>query len=97
MNAPDCYACQHRGEVPGDAHSCCHHPSVKMDSDPVGALVDVLSGKTDAAAIALNIRGDPHGIRRGWFVWPANFDPVWLKNCDGFLAKPAATKTGGAP
>ena len=91
MNAPDCYACQYRGE--DGEHSCCRHPSVKMDSNSFGALVDVLSGKTDAAAIALNIRGDPHGIRRGWFIWPANFDPVWLRNCDGFLAEDAAEKT----
>lgn len=25
-----------------------------------------------------------HGIRQGWADWPLNFDPVWLKACDGF-------------
>ena len=23
---PNCYKCIHRGDVPGDAHSQCHHP-----------------------------------------------------------------------
>ena len=32
----------------------------------------------------LNICADAHGIKNGWFMWPFNFDPVWLENCDGF-------------
>jgi hypothetical protein len=35
----------------------------------------------------LGIRGNPHGIRKGWFNWPWNFDPVWLDNCDGFTPR----------
>jgi hypothetical protein len=31
----------------------------------------------------------PHGICNGWFIWPINFDPVWLENCDGFESKEA--------
>lgn len=31
----------------------------------------------------LNIQGSLHGIRQGWFLWPMNFDPTWLENCDG--------------
>lgn len=33
------------------------------------------------------VTGDPHGIKMGWFHWPLNFDPVWLKSCDGFSDK----------
>lgn len=33
-----------------------------------------------------HVRGDPRGIRGGWFAWPWNFDPVWLEECDGFKA-----------
>jgi len=84
---PDCYKCKHRGTVPGNAHSCCRHPEVKMDSNPFGAMVDMLSGKTVEAAVKLNVKGDPHGIRMGWFLWPANFDPVWLRSCNGFEAE----------
>jgi len=84
---PNCYDCMYRGEVPGDAHSRCNHPSVSQDSNPFGAIADMLAGKNIAARNALNIRGNKHGIRSGWFMWPANFDPCWLENCDGFKAK----------
>ncbi len=40
--------------------------------------------------------GNATGIRRGWFMWPLNFDLVWLESCDGFSTseedKRAATK-----
>ena len=38
--------------------------------------------------------GDELGIRKGWFDWPHNFDPVWLEECNGFDAKHAKI---GAP
>ena len=87
MKKPNCSLCRYRGDIPGDAHSCCHHPLVKQDDNPFGALVDMLAGKNDAASAALHIQGDPCGIRNGWFLWPANFDPIWLVNCDGFTPK----------
>lgn len=31
--------------------------------------------------------GDEHGISKGWFLFPFNFDPIWLRYCDGFQAK----------
>lgn len=40
------------------------------------------------AMAELHIRAAELGVRKGWFVWPVNFDPVWLENCDGFEAKP---------
>ena len=88
---PNCYECRYRGDVPGDAHSCCHHPLVKQDDNPFGALVDMLAGKNTAAAKQLNITANPTGIRRLWFLWPANFDPVWLETCNGFVAKEPVT------
>ena len=33
------------------------------------------------------VRGAIHGVRNGWFMWPFNFDSVWLESCDGFKAK----------
>ena len=84
---PNCYDCKYRGEIPGDAHSCCKHPKVKQDDNVFGALVDMLSGKNNEAAKALGIKGHPQGIRGGWFMWPATFDPRWLQECSGFEAK----------
>jgi hypothetical protein len=51
------------------------------------AVANVMMGKYTAAVIGLGIKGNAHGIRRGWFMWPANFDPVWLDSCNGFTPK----------
>ena len=100
---PNCYQCIYRGEVPGSAHSCCEHPQVSGGNDPlIGALAILASvGRIgpvvdQGGAEALNIRANPHGIRRGWFNWPYNFDPTWLESCDGFTPraeKPAVVET----
>jgi hypothetical protein len=55
-------------------------------------MFDAISGKNTQAAIDLNIKEDSHGIRHGWFIWPANFDPTWLISCEGFTAKEEAKK-----
>lgn len=39
------------------------------------------------------VKGDALGIRRGWFLWPLNFDPVWMLECDGFSADPKDNKS----
>ena len=33
------------------------------------------------------VKGNPTGVRNGWFSWPFNFDPSWLVSCDGFGKK----------
>jgi hypothetical protein len=60
---------------------------VKQDSNVFGALVQMLKGENLGAARTLNIKGNAHGVRRGWFMWPANFDPTWLESCNGFEEK----------
>jgi hypothetical protein len=79
MTKPNCYECTHRGDVPGSAHSCCNHP--KIESQVIAAITFMM-GYSD-----LDIRGNAHGIKSGWFMWPINFDPVWLENCSGFEPK----------
>jgi hypothetical protein len=34
--------------------------------------------------IHAQVEGHAHGIAKGWFFWPYNFDPVWLVSCDSF-------------
>lgn len=80
----DCYQCEYRGTIPGDAHSCCNYPGTST------GILDYFSPKNPPIAKKLNIRSNPHGIRSGWFMWPVNFDPVWLENCDGFKKKEKA-------
>ena len=92
-----CFTCKWRGEVPGSAHSSCHHPTVASltdDTNPFSALMMLLAGprqittmEKNAPAVQLGIVGDPHGISHGWFAWPWNFDPVWLVECQGYEAK----------
>ena len=85
-----CYECKHRGTVPGDCHSCCKHPETKMGDNPLENMMAIFAsvGRVEpqigVAALKLNIDAEEHGIKSGWFNWPWNFDPIWLKNCDGF-------------
>ena len=72
MDNPNCYNCKWRGTISGEAHSCCRHPEVRINDNPMKAL---------------HITGDELGRRRGWFSWPANLDPVWLLTCAGFEEK----------
>lgn len=37
----------------------------------------------------IEIRFHPHAVIKGWFAWPFNLDPVWLKFCTGFEGKDA--------
>lgn len=93
----NCYECKYRGNVPGDAHSCCNHPEVDCgDGSIFDAVVTLITNPEmiQNAARKLNIEADPHGVRSGWFMWPMNFDPVWLKNCDGFTKKDDTTSNG---
>ena len=35
-----------------------------------------------------NMTGNPHGIRKGWFIYPLLFDPVWgEKECANYEEK----------
>jgi hypothetical protein len=85
----DCYKCKHRGQLTGDTHSKCLHPKVlKLVEDPLAAVMGMMSrGRLPippSVGAQLGIVGNPHGIKKGWFNWPINFDPVWLENCNGF-------------
>lgn len=76
--APKCYSCIHRRNVPGDAHSSCQHPTV------AGDLIDQMVHMLSPSPNAIKVTANRHGIDKGWFMWPANFDPVWLETCTGF-------------
>ena len=84
----NCYKCKYRGEVPGSAHSKCLHPEVPSG----GSMYELLSmfpasrrgGMPPLNSERFKIKGNPHGIAKGWFAWPLNFDPTWLENCDAY-------------
>lgn len=88
---PNCYQCIHHRSLPGDAHSRCAHPRIPMNDSPVGQIMAIFQEMTSGIRLqgvppdqAIHVTGDRHGIARGWFFWPANFDPTWLTSCDGF-------------
>jgi hypothetical protein len=40
---------------------------------------------SSCSQLQAHVEGSPHGIRKGWFLWPWNFDPTWLVSCDSFI------------
>lgn len=85
-----CYKCQYRGEVPGSAHSSCKHPDAPKPSPMIGLMAALSGGHTPPMKPnpdGIKVKGHEAGIRGGWFGWPMNFDPTWLLECTGFIAK----------
>lgn len=96
---PNCYKCEHRGKVPGSAHSKCDHPESGLkNTSALEGLASIFASVGRCAAppmpdaCTLEVKGHEQGIRRGWFSWPHNFDPVWLVACNGFEARAPITK-----
>jgi len=92
---PNCYECVYRGTLPGDTHSKCLHPDVRaIAEDPLATIAGMFASvgreppmPYPSIGKKLNIKGNEHGIKKGWFNWPVNFDPCWLISCDGFEEK----------
>jgi hypothetical protein len=32
----------------------------------------------------IEVKGNSNGIGNGWFIFPLNYDPIWLESCDSF-------------
>lgn len=30
----------------------------------------------------VQVVANQHGINKGWFMWPFDYDPVWLERCN---------------
>ncbi len=88
---PNCYDCIHRRNIPGDAHSSCVHTETGLQNsefpmfDGLAAILGI--GQGSEAIKTLGIKANPQGVLSGWFMWPGNFDPTWLEECNGFTAK----------
>lgn len=83
---PNCYECKHRRDIPGNCHSACHHP-VLMARDGSVKMIALLAFWQTHEFAPFNLTAKEHGIKNGWFIWPINFDPVWLNSCEGFEKK----------
>lgn len=82
---PNCYECEHRRNVPGDAHSMCVHPEAGGGNEILAILQ--MMGLGVKVESKLKVVGNRHGIMNGWFMHPINFDPAWLESCNGFTEK----------
>jgi len=63
---------------PGEAkcYQCKHKRNVPGDAH-------ISCSKSDP-----QVRGDSHGIKNGWFIYPFVFDPIWMiVECQNFEAK----------
>ena len=93
MEKPNCFKCKYRGKVPGSAHSSCKHPDARLESaDPMVKMMAIFASVGRTPPIMQNtekmgVKGNPHGISKGWFNHPFNFDPVWLEECNGFTVQ----------
>jgi hypothetical protein len=81
----DCSKCKYRAEVIGSAHIACSYLG------PAGFLEVALTGmpptiETQWGEIPV-VYANETGIRKGYFQWPINFDPVWLWWCLLYEAK----------
>lgn len=65
------------GEKP-DCYDCAYRASIQGDAH--SACLNVHA----------HVTGKQHGIDKGWFMWPINYDPVWLFSCDGFKPRDKA-------
>ena len=91
----NCYECKHRRTLTYSAHSECKHPAL----DGKGAILAIAAIMAGGRFRPFNLTGSAHGMRNGWFSWPLDFDPIWLKTCDAFepLTEPAAPQTNSVP
>ena len=76
-----CYKCRYRVDLTGYNHICCWYPGVRT------SVPAILDKENTGIQTALGITADRYGFSKGWFFWPANFDPVWLLSCKGFTPK----------
>lgn len=81
-----CYKCDHRQDAPGSAHSSCKNPRNSVQSS-MESVILLLSGRTKSSPNGVQVTANPHGVSKGWFMYPLNFDPVWLESCNGFTPK----------
>lgn len=88
----NCYNCVYRSRAGSNTrHSRCDHPVIdKLMSDP-DALVLVMDGlvnkhKIPSGLWGLEVEVKSSAIANRWGLWPFNFDPIWVEECNGFKA-----------
>lgn len=81
-----CHSCVYGRELDRTSHLKCTHPGTVREAPHFVAGVAGSDAATNLPG-PLEIKGNEHGIKKGWFAWPTNFDPVWLEHCRGYLQR----------
>lgn len=89
---PICTNCKYRGTVPNSCHSSCHHPiaqEIVGNSDTLLSMMKSLIednklGYTGSLGLKLKKDYEEYALSNGYFIFPINFDPGWIENCNGF-------------
>lgn len=84
-----CYKCKYAKPIPGDCHIRCDHYLLHNASNKNIVYLslstlsprDISNIKTTAKKLKIKI--DIYGFSRGLAMWPFNFDPKWILNCNG--------------
>jgi len=58
-----------------DCYSCVYRASIPGDAH------------SRCIKVNATVKGNPVGIKNGWFYWPVNYDPTWLVSCDEYREK----------
>lgn len=82
---PHCHKCRWAQRVPGHAHIKCVHDS--LDNKMRLFYLRLVVQKSAPYPNPIDVWGQSHAIRRGWFGWPELFDPTWLIRCFGYEEK----------
>lgn len=89
----ECDTCMYRGSVPNSRHSCCNHPEALKVEQSGESLMSLMKGYVEDSRVNqvtnIKVEAEAQGIQGGWFMWPWNFDPLWLKSCTGYAGRKA--------
>ena len=88
LQKANCYNCKNRSDVPGSAHSECKNKVAQVLGYPATQMLMLTGNLTvvdkNTNEKVIEVVGNWHGVRSGWFTWPFDFDPCWLEACSLF-------------
>lgn len=81
----DCYSCKYHKNIPGDTHIECEHPMAQAHKmTALLALLNTNKRYIEDIYACLGIKIDAAAYGSGYAMYPINFDPIWINNCDGY-------------
>ncbi len=88
----ECRKCRHVGSVPNSVHCSCKHPiaiQIISNHDSLFEMMKQITSEsrlsyTGSLNLKLNEEYREYALSNGYVIFPINFDPRWIKNCEGF-------------